>query len=185
MKKHKNQTMSNNHQRAIYNILQEKTVAYNPGIAKALGSVKAGILLAQLLYWQGKGRNKEWTYKTIEEMYEETALSRKEQENAIAICKRKGVLMVIRKGIPPRRHFNVNIEKLIELIGQLPKSDKSICSNKEKRTSPNVPHITYSTNQRDTTNTHSLHRAEEYKILKEKTEELGDIFSIKPKRKVI
>ncbi len=122
--------MSNNHQRAIYNIFSEKIIAYSAGLAKALGSVKAGILMAQLLYWQGKGRNKEWVYKTAEDIYEETGLSRREQETAIKICKAKGVLEVRVMGIPGTRHFRVNIEKLIALIASLHKNAKQVCPEK-------------------------------------------------------
>lgn len=93
-----------------------KQIAYNPELAKALGSVKAGLLLNQLLFWHGKGRDPEWTYKTIKEMEKETGLSRAEQATAIRICKRYEILEVKRKGIPAKRHFRININKIVELM---------------------------------------------------------------------
>lgn len=149
--------MSNNHQRAIYNILQEKTIAYNAGLAKALGSVKAAILLSQFLYWQGKGFNKEWFYKTITELYEETALSESEQTHAIKICVAKGVLETKRAGIPAKRHFRVHIENLIGLISSLAKSDKLVTRDEGFSIMQRSQSITYSTHK-NTSNKNPLYQ---------------------------
>ncbi len=51
-------------------------VAYYPSIARAIGCVKAGIFICQLLYWHGKGKKGEWTYKSRKELTKETGLSR-------------------------------------------------------------------------------------------------------------
>ncbi len=119
--------MSNNYQRAIFQIFKEKTIAYNAGLAKALGSVKAAVLMSQLLFWEGKGRDKEWFYKTIEEIYNETGLSRSEQDTAIKLCKQMGVLKIILKGIPPKRHFKINADQLVKIISKLQETDKTSC----------------------------------------------------------
>ncbi|OGN09854.1 MAG: hypothetical protein A3J46_04705 [Candidatus Yanofskybacteria bacterium RIFCSPHIGHO2_02_FULL_41_11] len=104
------------YQKAIYEILGRGVIAYHASLAKALGSAKAGIFVGQLLYWYGKGRKGEWIYKTIKEMQEETYLSRREQEGAIKIAKEKGVLEVRLLGIPAKRHFRIDINKLVMLI---------------------------------------------------------------------
>ena len=63
----------------VFRVLQCKPIAYLPDLAKALGSVKAGLFLSQLLYWMDKGADEDgWLYKTREELYDETGLSRKE-----------------------------------------------------------------------------------------------------------
>ncbi|HVV15372.1 MAG TPA: hypothetical protein VHD55_03175 [Candidatus Paceibacterota bacterium] len=142
----------NKYQRVVYELLHEKPVAYNAGLSKALGSVKAGVLIGQLLYWHGKGHDPNWTYKTIEEMYEETGLSRREQETAIAICKQKGILEVIRKGIPPRRYFKIDVEKVISLLSQLNKSAKLNCTVGEELTAPIRQHNSESTAQNTSDN---------------------------------
>lgn len=120
--------MSENHQKAVYQLLTEKVIAYNGGLAKALGSVKAAVLLGQLLYWQGKGRDSEWFYKTIEELKAETALSRREQESAISQCKAKGLLHMRYGGIPRRRFFKIDVERLVELLASVPKTSKPVCT---------------------------------------------------------
>jgi hypothetical protein len=82
-------------------------------LARFLGSVKAAILLCQLLYWHGKGEDDpEWFFKTIEELYEETGLTRYEQDSAIRKCKKRGFIEVRKKGIPSKRYFRVNLERL-------------------------------------------------------------------------
>jgi len=101
----------------LLKILQDRPVAYHPDIAKALGSVKAGVFISQILYWTGKGENKEgWIYKTQNEMYKETALSRREQENARKIARKLGILEEKKRGIPQRLYFRINFEKLGELL---------------------------------------------------------------------
>ena len=116
------------YQKIIANILGTKPIAYNPDLARLLGSAKAGILISQLLYWWEKGKNKNWIYKTIKEMEKETALSRSEQDTAIRKCKEIGILEVKVKSIPATRHFKINIDKLTELLkSRLQESYKQDC----------------------------------------------------------
>lgn len=136
------------YQRAVYKLLKEREVAYNAGLAKALGSVKAALVIAQLLFWHTKGHNPEWIYKTVEEMYEETGLSRREQETAIRICKQKGILEVKRMGIPPRRNFKVDIEKIISLLGQSHESAQLNRTVGEKLNAQIRPHNSESTSEK-------------------------------------
>lgn len=110
--------MNNQFQKVILQVLGTKPIAYNPDLARRLGSAKAGIFLSQLLYWHEKGRNPEWTYKTIKEVEEETALTRHEQDIAIKICKEKRVIEIQLKGIPAKRHFKINIDNIIKLLAE-------------------------------------------------------------------
>jgi len=107
-------TMKENAQKTMLRLLATKPISYNPELAKMLGSVKAGVLMSQLLYWWEKGSNPEWVYKTVDEMYSETGLTKKEQATAIRKCVEKGVLGVKLKGIPAKRHFKI-LERLVEL----------------------------------------------------------------------
>ena len=92
-------------------------VAYKPIVAKVVGSVKLGILLSQLLYWKDKGRDPDgWIYKSRDEIFDETALSRKEQETARALGEKLGVLESKRMGDKGVMHYRINEEKLHELI---------------------------------------------------------------------
>lgn len=107
---------SPNYNKKLLEILSIKPVAFNPLLAKVTGSVKAGLLLAQLLYWWQKGRDKDWIYKTIKEIEEETALSRNEQDGAIKRLKQLEVIEVDLKGVPAKRHFKLNLLRISNLV---------------------------------------------------------------------
>ncbi len=109
-------TSSPNYNKKLLEVLSIKPIAFNPLLAKAIGSVKAGLLLSQLLYWWRKGQNPEWIYKTIDEIEEETALSRYEQDGAIQKIRNLKLVEVKRKGIPAKRHFKLNLGNISKLV---------------------------------------------------------------------
>jgi hypothetical protein len=109
----------NKYQRLLLETLGTRPVLFNPDLARALGSVSAGLFFSQLLYWWGKGRNPRMIYKTVEEFERETVLTRHQQLSAQKKCVGKGVLKVFRKGIPPKRHFQIDIEKTAILLDQM------------------------------------------------------------------
>ena len=111
-------------------LLGTKPISFNPDLARVLGSAKAGLLLSQLLYWHEKGNDPEWIYKTIKEMEEETALSEDEQNTAIKICEKFEVLEKKVKGIPAKRHFRIDIDKIIDLLKSSSLKNKGQVSQK-------------------------------------------------------
>ena len=60
--------MSKSDQQAIAKYFPKKNegIRYITGLGIVFGSPNAGILLSQLLYWNGKGKKKPWTYKCRE-----------------------------------------------------------------------------------------------------------------------
>jgi len=150
-------------QSVLISILGDRPIAYHPILAKAFGSVKAAVFLSQLLYWHGKGKYGEWTYKTANQFYEETGLSRREQESARKLLKKKGVLEEKRAGVPARLHFRVGIERLIEVVGSYnndmvqtrfdksAKLDSTKAPNKSGGKGESIPEITPETTS-ETTN---------------------------------
>jgi len=97
-------------------IIKDRPVAYHPDFAKAIGSVQAALFLSQLLYWSDKGDNDGWIYKTQKEFYEETGLSRREQETARRKLKELGILEEKYQGIPRKLYYRVNMDRLVELM---------------------------------------------------------------------
>jgi len=106
----------NENQKLILEILGTRPIAFNPSLAHALGSAKAGLFLSQLLFWWGKGRKTGWIYKTINQVEEETCLSRREQETAIKLCKKYDLIEMRLMGIPAKRHFNIKIQMIIKFL---------------------------------------------------------------------
>jgi len=85
-------------------------------------SLTCAVFLSQILYWTGKGKNSDWVYKTIKEMRSETGLSRRQQDNAISVLERLGVITKkLTRSIPPKRNFRVKIDKLDKLFSDYAK----------------------------------------------------------------
>jgi hypothetical protein len=98
---------------------------YNRKVARELGSVNAAIILSDLVnrynYHNDNnelrsvgGGEPEWFYYTVDKCEERTVLSRKEQETAIKILESNGLFDKKNVGVPPKRHFRLNIEKIVE-----------------------------------------------------------------------
>jgi len=110
--------------------LLRRPVAFHPIVARAVGSVKLGILWSQLYYWHDKGHDPDgWIYKTRKDIEEETALSRKEQETARRIARNLGLIEEKLAGNPARIYYKIDIERMAQLLqaqiekqnqGQLP-----------------------------------------------------------------
>jgi hypothetical protein len=106
-------------QNTITALLTDRPIAYHPVIAKAVKSVTAGVFLSQFLYWTPRTKDPDgWIYKTQADIYEETALTRREQETARRILMDKGVLEEKKKGVPCRLYFRVNMAALVNLLGE-------------------------------------------------------------------
>lgn len=95
----------------------KRPIAYQPIIAKAFGSVKLAVMWCQIYYWSDKTKDPEgWIYKSAEEMFEETGLSRREQETARKDGEGLGVLKSEPRGMPRTVHYKVNQERAVEVI---------------------------------------------------------------------
>jgi len=119
--------------------LFSRPVAYQTVVAKAFGSVKLALLWSQLYYWSDKGSDPDgWIYKTQAEIYDETALSRKEQETARKFGIELGVMEEKVAGKPPTVHFKINIQAAFDIVESfLEKSHMGQLSLiKEKKTKP-------------------------------------------------
>ena len=124
--------MSKSQQRKVFDHLESlgyKTIAVNAGLRELTGSQHAAVLISQILYWQGLGRNKRTgeIYKTIKELEQETGLSRHQQDHAIHICIKLGILSVRNRGIPPKRHFLIDVTELTRQVHELQNSSNTNC----------------------------------------------------------
>ena len=119
-------------------LLTDRPIAYHPIVAKAVGSSTAGIFLSQFLYWTPRSQDREgWIYKTQDEIYGETGLTRWEQETARTKlreagrsddkkgkeAKLGGVLEEKLTGVPSRLYYRVNMAALISLLNSQKQSD--------------------------------------------------------------
>ena len=109
-----------------------RPVAYYPEIAIRLGNVKAAIFLCQFLYWHDKGQSG-WTYKTIEEITQETGLSKKEQMSARKLLRELNLMDEDNKRLEHRVYYRVNLDQLNDWWeGNFPKCPKVTSGSDER-----------------------------------------------------
>lgn len=146
--------MSQAHQKHINKFFPKKAILYQPGLAIVLDSVNTAILLSQLLYWHGKGSNKDgWIYKTIKEMEAETGLSRYQQETAIDKCRNLEILDYKISGIPAKRHFRIKMDVLENILPGLKEKAGIDCPNPPCQFAENSQTNTETTQKITTQNT--------------------------------
>ena len=96
--------------------LSPAVVAVRPVAVRLLGA-SAAILLAQLVYWAGKGRLGDgWVYKSARELRAETGLTTLEQATARRKLVVSGLMREVRRGIPPTMHFQLQLLAVSDLF---------------------------------------------------------------------
>jgi len=118
------------------------------------GSVNAGLLLSQLMYWYG-AMNGRIFYKTDAEIMEETCLSESELRTAKNKLKSMSFIEIKAKGVPAKTYYSINAEKLISEIHNISsvKSTKLKKRNQQNCNSEINETITETTTENTTKNT--------------------------------
>ncbi len=134
----------------LFFLNQDNYAIYNRNLATLLG-VTAAIILSELIQRRKYHTDRDeliddpklgngWFYETIDTMQERLGLTRREQDTALKKLKKTGLISIKVVGIPPKRHFLINDEnvlqlftdansqKVIEKTTNLHKNAKSICT---------------------------------------------------------
>jgi len=122
---------------ALFEAYQEHPIAYMPIYSRVAGSVTAGILLSQIVYWDGKMQHREF-YKIDKDFCEELSMGSSELKNAKKRLLNIGVIGIVRKGIPAKSHYKLNLGKLSDLITTNVKKNRQVsrkANNKMKQKS--------------------------------------------------
>jgi len=120
--------------------LLDRPIAFHRAFARLAGSVHAGLLLSQAVYWSRRTSDRDgWFYKTQAEWTEETCLTRREQETARAALRKLQhnscpLWLEERRGVPARMFFRIDSAILVQLLSQirqssLAESAKLDCTN--------------------------------------------------------
>ena len=112
----------------VFDHLTDRPIAYFPCFARIAGSLTAGVLLAQLLYWHKAVKGREFFKKDLE-LIKETALTWHEFRAAKSRLKLLKFIQTKRKMSPAVTHYTINKTTIIEAIGRLPKSVNLDCRN--------------------------------------------------------
>jgi hypothetical protein len=124
---------------------QDSYQLYNRHVARYCGNINAAVMLSELInrfeYHHKNGElsshekyGDDWFYLTMEKAEERTCLSRKEQDLALKTLKNKNFIETCIFGLPAKRYFKLNEEKILEIFGlskkhsSLSKRDKLDCT---------------------------------------------------------
>lgn len=109
---------------AVFDAFNESPIAYHRVYARLTGSVTAGLLLSQVIYW-AKVMHWRKYYKIDREWVEETGMSQKE----LRAAKKRlvGLVDMSVEGMPAKTYYFVKKELIIAKIASLPKRDKLEC----------------------------------------------------------
>lgn len=134
----------------------QRVISFHRPLANVAGGATGGLFLSQLLYWSDKGADPDgWIYKTQEEWQEETALTRSEQERARRILRDKGILEEVKRGVPSRLFYRLNMDALATMLdsASLDASSRKRQASKQDPTGKDVESCTPSPITETTTKT--------------------------------
>lgn len=100
-----------------------KPIVYFAIYADITGSVTAGVLLSQILYWWYTMGQKEF-YKLDEDWCKELSFGLWELKGAKSKVKETGIVRIARKGNPAKTHYKVDEDRLEELISSCGKNQQ-------------------------------------------------------------
>lgn len=104
--------------------LRGHPVAYFPKYAHVLGGVTAALFISQLHYWYLRTKDRDgWIYRTMEQIQEETGLTRSEQRTARKVLTEAGLLTEERRKMPARFFYRIDWARLVGLL--LERDDKT------------------------------------------------------------
>jgi hypothetical protein len=101
--------------RALLKTALTPPIAFHASLARISGSVTAGVMLSQAWYWSNNPttlKRDGWFYKSQKEWWEETGLSRSEQETARKRLIGLAFMEEAHRGVPRTVHYRLNIEAI-------------------------------------------------------------------------
>jgi hypothetical protein len=120
--------MDNNY--LLFNTIStDAFIMINKKIARSIGIIPAliiGELIYEFKYWSSRGECKDgWFFSTIENIERETGIKEKQQLSAIKQLIDINLIEKKLMGLPAKRYFRINAQKIIELIAKEEKDDFS------------------------------------------------------------
>jgi len=98
--------------------IPDRPIAFHRCFVDLVGSVNAGLVLSQAVYWQERVSEKRegWWYKTRSQWTEETGLSRYEQETARKRLRQAGILVEQKRGMPAKIWYRLDQPALMDQL---------------------------------------------------------------------
>lgn len=100
--------------------LLDRPIAFQRPFVKLGAGINGALMLSQAIYWSRRTNDPDgWFYKSQVEWEEETGMTRYEQEGARKALIKLGVLEELKRGVPCRLHYRVNMKALrANLLGE-------------------------------------------------------------------
>ena len=119
---------------------KDPVVAFHVAYAKLPGSDPiCALFLSQVAYWCGKSDDGV-AWITHQAMYDQTGISRKQQDRAAEYWSSVGVMEKFIKGIPPKIHYFIDYERLEKFILDAPEENNDM-SERDKLGVPKGHHV--------------------------------------------
>jgi len=115
--------MINKDLQIIFDEFNEKPIVYNRIYSKITWSITAWLLLSQLVYWSKTMNYKEF-YKTDDDFSNELWMWLYELKSAKKRLQELEIINIIRKWIPAKSFYTVNIDRIITLISSCGKNQQ-------------------------------------------------------------
>lgn len=133
----------------LFKSLNKRPIAYYPAYAQITGSVKAGILLSQIMYWYEAMKEDEF-YKTEKDWLDELSMKREEFRNAKKTLEDLKLISVEVRGNVRKTYYYPEIDNIISIISKVVKHDngKSLKTTSRSR---ETALCTYTENTTETT----------------------------------
>ena len=97
------------------------TIAVYKSLIELTGKIKTAVFLSQILYWTRVGTNvssnEGWFFKSIEQMYQETGLTKREQQRCKEYLLETGLIETKREGMNNKLFIRVVIGELAKQLG--------------------------------------------------------------------
>lgn len=119
--------------------LLSRPIAFHPALARLCGSVTAGLMLSQAIYWSERTEGGcGWFYKTQAQWQEEICLSRTEQDTARRILRERGFVKEELRGMPAKVFFCVDLDAVCEALNESSSGQPSSLqeTSKQERVNP-------------------------------------------------
>ncbi|PNG32216.1 hypothetical protein A1395_22170 [Pseudomonas protegens] len=93
--------------------LLDRPIAFQRAFVTLGVGITGALMLSQAIYWSNRTDDQDgWFYKTMEEWEAETGMTRSEQESARKKLVKVGALQEMKKGVPCRLFYRVNIDAI-------------------------------------------------------------------------
>jgi hypothetical protein len=99
----------------LFDQMNAKPIAFYSVYAKITGSITAGLLLSQLVYWSKAMQYREF-YKTDADLCEELCMGLYELKGAKKRLQELNLVTITRRGTPPKSFYLLNMRNLLALI---------------------------------------------------------------------